>query len=129
MADLLEQPNRSSALRFTLKAIAIAAVFFAGISPTLDWLEFSSGSENLVVETVLEMHRGGPWLIPTLKGAPRTAKPPLTTWIAAAAVNPSDVAALSDRAIRDLAYRHLAFKIRWPALTFACISLVATAWL
>src|SRR4051812_32005901 len=39
---------------FTLWAGLIAAIFFVGIAPTLDWLEFSSGSENLVVGTVLE---------------------------------------------------------------------------
>src|SRR6476620_10906032 len=114
MTELLEPSERSSAMRFTLKAIAIAAVFFAGISPTLTWLEFSSGSENLVVETVLEMHRGGPWLIPTLKGAPRTAKPPLTSWISAALVDPSIVPTLSDREHREATYRRLAWQIRWP---------------
>src|SRR6185369_612015 len=81
------------------------------------------------VETVLEMHRGGPWVIPRLKGAPRTAKPPLTNWISAALVSPSSVAALSDVEHRDQVYRRLAWEIRWPALLFACLTLVATAWL
>ena len=58
----------------------IAALFLVVIAPTLSWLEFSGGSENLVVATVLEVRRGGPWLVPTLKGEPRTTKPPLTTW-------------------------------------------------
>src|SRR3954467_12075225 len=97
---MLDQPpvQRMSAARFTGLSLLIAAVFFAGVAPTLAWLEFSSGSENLVVETVLEMARGGPWLIPTLKGAARTTKPPLTNWICATFVRPACVAALSDPA-------------------------------
>ncbi len=60
---------------------------------TLRWMEFSGGSEDLNVGTVLEMRRGGPWIIPTLKGAPRTTKPPLTAWITAGIVRPGTVAA------------------------------------
>ena len=131
MNDLPAREVRTyGAARFTLKAVAIGAVFFIGILPTLSWLEFSSGSENLVVETVLEMHRGGPWLIPTLKGAPRTAKPPLTSWISAALLKPSTVTALADTGERrERAYHALAREIRWPALLFACLTLVGCAWL
>jgi 4-amino-4-deoxy-L-arabinose transferase-like glycosyltransferase len=126
----LHNDRRASAMGFTLKAAAIAAVFFAGVLPTLSWLEFSSGSENLVVETVLEMRRGGPWLIPTLKGAPRTAKPPLTAWISAALLKPATVTALADVGQpRERAYRQLAWEIRWPALLFSCLTLLACAWL
>src|SRR4051812_50126545 len=92
-------------------ALGIAALVFAAVAPTLSWLEFSSGSENLVVEAVLEMRRGGPWLIPTLAGAPRTSKPPLPTWICATFVPHNSVAALSDRAMRDAAYRRLAWEV------------------
>ena len=56
-------------------AIVIAIVVFAAVAPTLAWLEFSGGSENLNAATVLEMRRGGPWLVPTLNGRARLAKP------------------------------------------------------
>jgi 4-amino-4-deoxy-L-arabinose transferase-like glycosyltransferase len=118
--------------RFALVSLIIAGVFFAVIAPTLVWLEFSSGSENLVAETVLEMRRGGPWLIPELAGAPRTRKPPLPAWISAAFVRPATIAALSQaqgRAARDAAYRRLAWQVRWPALVFAALTIVVAAWL
>src|SRR5437762_1339331 len=93
-----------------LLALLIAASFFAAVAPTLRWQEFSGGSENLVVETVLEMRRGGPWLIPTLVGVPRMTKPPLTAWLTAATVRPDTVARLTtrDRAARDAAFADLA---------------------
>src|SRR5207244_87021 len=75
-----------------LGAVGVAALVFAAVAPTLSWLEFSSGSENLVVETVLEMRRGGPWLVPTLERLARTQKPPLPAWITAAAARPGTVA-------------------------------------
>src|SRR2546421_7316481 len=84
------------AWKFWSVSALIAAAFFAAVAPTLTWLDFSGGSENLVVGTMLEMRRGGPWIVPTLKGAPRTTKPPLTTWITAAFVPRSTVSALSD---------------------------------
>jgi hypothetical protein len=43
---------RTSPARFTALALILAAVVFAAVAPTLAWLEFSSGSENLVVGTV-----------------------------------------------------------------------------
>jgi len=116
-------------MRFTLVSVLIATAFFAAVAPTLPWLEFSSGSENLVTETVLEMRRGGPWIIPQLAGMPRTSKPPLPAWICAAFVRPASVAALSDRDGRDAAYRTLAWEVRWPALVFAALTIVAGAWL
>jgi 4-amino-4-deoxy-L-arabinose transferase-like glycosyltransferase len=128
MQDLAGFP-RISNLRFTFYALLIAAAIFAGVAPTLSWLEFSSGSENLVVGTILDMRHGGPWIIPNLNGQPRTTKPPLTNWISATFVRPESVAALSDATHRDAAYRELSWEIRWPALTFACLSLVAGAWL
>src|SRR5690242_6284489 len=108
-------------------ALGLAALVFAAVAPTLSWLEFSSGSENLVVETVLEMRRGGPWLVPTLELQPRTQKPPLTAWVTAAAVRPATVAALwePDRAKRDAAYTRLAWEVRWTALAAACLTVLA----
>ncbi len=120
---------RRSALRFTLLAAALAAIVFTAIAPTLISLEFSGGSENLIVGPILEMRRGGPWLVPTLKGAPRTTKPPLTTWLTALAVRPQTLSALSNPAQREQAYQTLAWQVRWPALLSGCILLLATAWL
>src|SRR3954466_5172615 len=101
-----------------LTALGVAALVFAAVAPTLSWLEFSSGSENLVVETVLEMRRGGPWLVPALERQPRTQKPPLPAWVTAAAARPATVAALADRHPdrRAAAYARLAWEVRWPAL-------------
>src|SRR5689334_2392205 len=98
-------------------ALGVAALVFAAVAPTLSWLEFSSGSENLVVETVLEMRRGGPWLVPTLEKQPRTQKPPLPAWVTAAAARPGTVAGLADHDAvrRAIAYTHLAWEVRWPA--------------
>src|SRR5205085_11621866 len=62
-------------------AVAVAGLFFVAVAPTLAWLDFSSGSENLAVESVLEMRRGGPWGVPTLQLQPRTQKPPLAAWV------------------------------------------------
>jgi 4-amino-4-deoxy-L-arabinose transferase-like glycosyltransferase len=126
---ILPEGQRGSPLRFTLLSLLLAGLFFAGIAPTLTWLEFSSGSENLVVGTALEMHRGSPWIIPTLKGEPRTAKPPLPTWICAALIKPSTVSDLSVRSRRDAAYRTLAWEVRWPSLLTGCLALFAAAWL
>jgi 4-amino-4-deoxy-L-arabinose transferase-like glycosyltransferase len=120
---------RVAPLRFTLYAFLIAGVFFAGTAPTLTWRDFCGGSENLVVVTVLEMRRGGPWIIPTLQGAARTTKPPLTNWICAMVVRPRTVQALSDLQQREAAYRALAWEVRWPALATSCATLVVAAWL
>ncbi len=118
-----------SAARFTLLCALIAAIVFIAVAPTLRWFEFSSGSENLITETVLEMHRGGPWFIPTLDGAPRTNKPPLPAWVCAAFVRPSTVAALSDPAQRTAAYKQLGWEVRWPAMVFSCLALLACGWM
>ncbi len=114
--------------RSRIYAWLIAALVFVAIAPTLRWMEFSGGSEDLNVGTVLEMRRGGPWIIPTLKGAPRTTKPPLTAWITAAIVRPGSVAALSDVDTdrRHQAYVELGWESRWPALLASCLLLVAT---
>ena len=110
-----------------LAALAVAALFFVALAPTLSWLEFSGGSENLVVAAVLEMHRGGPVLVPQLQGETRVKKPPLTTWISAAWVRATTVQGVSspDPTVRDRAFRALAWEVRWPALLAACLTLVA----
>src|SRR4051794_4731127 len=112
---------------YFLTALGIAALVFAAVAPTLSWLEFSSGSENLVVETVLEMRRGGPWLVPTLERQPRTQKPPLPAWVTAAAARPATVAALADRdpVRRAAAYARLAWGGGGPALLCSCLTLLA----
>jgi 4-amino-4-deoxy-L-arabinose transferase-like glycosyltransferase len=106
----------------------VAGAFFVAIAPTLPWLQFAGGSENLVVETVLEMRRGGPWFIPTLQGYPRLSKPPLTAWLTAAAARPETVEQLSSRDAnqRQSAFRAFAWQVRWPTLLSACLTLVAT---
>ncbi len=106
----------------------IAILFFAAVAPTLPWLEFSSGSEQLNVATVLEMRNGGPWFIPNLNGGPRITKPPLTAWISAATVSQATVDRLAsdDLATRERSYRSLAWQIRLVALLTSCLTLWAT---
>lgn len=108
-------------------ATVIALTFFAATAPTLAWLEFSSGMENLVAATALEIRRTGAWLIPTLEGEARTAKPPLAAWISAVAVRQPTLAKLDDAdpLVRDAAYRRLAWEIRWPGLLSSCAMLLA----
>jgi 4-amino-4-deoxy-L-arabinose transferase-like glycosyltransferase len=108
-------------------AIVIAAAFFAATAPTLAWLEFSSTMENLVTASAMEIRRDHVWLLPTLEGEPRIAKPPLAAWIAAAGIRPSTFAHLDDPDPyrRELAYRALAWDIRWPALLSSCLMLLA----
>jgi 4-amino-4-deoxy-L-arabinose transferase-like glycosyltransferase len=117
-----------SSFRTLLTAGTIALAFFICLAPTLHVQEFSGGSENLNVETVLEMRRGGPWLVPNLLGRPRTIKPPITAWTTATFVSPATVASLSnpDQGARDGAYRRLAFQVRWPALALSCLMIAAT---
>src|SRR3954471_5446591 len=114
--------------RATLLPWLVAAGFFLAVAPTLSWLQFAGGSENLVVETVLEMRRGGPWFIPTLQGYPRLSKPPLTAWLTAAAARPETVQRLSSRDpdARRTAFRVFAWEVRWPSLLSACGMLLAT---
>ena len=119
---------RPTGRRGWLTPVLVAAAFFLAIAPTLPWLEFSGGSENLVAETVLEMRRGGPWFIPTLQGIPRLTKPPWTAWLAAAAARPETVSQLStpDPSARESAFRQFAWQVRWPTLLSACAMLAAT---
>ncbi|MGE5612294.1 MAG: glycosyltransferase family 39 protein [Bacillota bacterium] len=118
------------ALRFRdhLLGLLLAALFFAVAAPTLYWSEFSSGSENLNVATALEIRRTDHWLLPTLQGQPRIAKPPLTAWLTAASIRPATFQALSspDPATRDAAFHTLGWEVRWAAVLCACLMLLAT---
>jgi 4-amino-4-deoxy-L-arabinose transferase-like glycosyltransferase len=108
--------------------LGIIALFFGAIAPTLSWLEFSGGMENLNIATALELRRdhADNWLIPTLEGEPRIKKPPLTAWITAAAIRPQTVADLSslEPAVRRAAADRLALEVRWPSLLAACLMLI-----
>src|SRR5207248_798752 len=113
--------------RYGAAALLIATAFFIATAPTLAWLEFSSTMENLVVATALEIRRDHVWLLPTLEGEPRVAKPPLAAWISAASIRPATFRSLDspDPRIRASAYRALAWEVRWPALLSACLMLLA----
>jgi 4-amino-4-deoxy-L-arabinose transferase-like glycosyltransferase len=106
----------------------LVVVFFGAIAPTLSWLEFSSGLENLNVATALELRREHPgsWLIPTLEGEQRIKKPPLATWVTATSVRPATVDAMSSpqERVRHAAAERLAWEARWPALLAGCLILV-----
>src|SRR6185436_15894498 len=69
------------------------------------------------------------WLLPTLQGEPRVAKPPLTAWITAGVVDDDTIAAMTslDPAARARAERALAWQVRWPFLLSSCLMLLATA--
>src|SRR3954468_3216243 len=123
----MPEPQRS--VPRALVWVGIVALFLAAIAPTLSWLEFSGGMENLNIATALELRRDHPddWLIPTLEGKPRIKKPPLTAWITAWAIRPATVEAMSDGdpAVRAAAAKQLAWEVRWPSLLAACLMLVA----
>ncbi|MDB5325163.1 MAG: family glycosyltransferase [Phycisphaerales bacterium] len=121
-----ELPPAMSTARAWALAVLIAAAFFAAVAPTLGWLDYSSGNENIVVQTALEMRHGGPKLLPQLDGDPRVKKPPLTTWVTAASMRPATIARLDDPKQRDDAYHDLAFQTRLPALIAACVVILAT---
>jgi len=122
---MIESADRKSA--GGVWAVLLMALIFAAIAPTLTLLEFSGGSENLNAATVQEMHRGGPWLVPSLNGIPRLAKPPLTAWISALVVSRDDIAQLNspEQSTRDAAFDTFAFKLRWPALLAGCLLVLA----
>jgi len=119
--------------RLVRQTLLIVAIFFLAIAPTLSWPQFSGDSEDLVVQTVLQIRNGGPhgavWWVPMLGDQPRSKKPPLPTWISAAAVTQQTVRDLAstDPATRESAYRWLAWEVRWPALLAACGMLFAVA--
>src|SRR3954463_4648805 len=99
---------------------ALVALVFGAIAPTLPWLEFSGGMENLNIATALELRRDHPesWLIPTLEGEVRVKKPPLTAWITALAIRPGTGAVFPSPgpAVRQAPARRLAWQARWPSL-------------
>jgi 4-amino-4-deoxy-L-arabinose transferase-like glycosyltransferase len=114
--------------RQNLIAIALGATFFAAVAPTLPMLEFSNGAEGLNVATALEIRRTGNWLVPTLQGETRLAKPPLAAWITAASISRRTLEGIrsADAQVREQAFRRLAWEVRWPALLAACVVLFAT---
>src|SRR5688500_5660592 len=122
-------PPRSARRAASLALLGIIIATFALIAPTLTWLEFSGGSENLNIGTAMEILREDRWLLPTLDGEPRVAKPPLTAWITAAAIDANTFQAMSSRDadLRARAERQLAWQVRWPFLLASCLMLLATA--
>jgi 4-amino-4-deoxy-L-arabinose transferase-like glycosyltransferase len=130
-SNLIDHATGGDTLRRRVLVCAgLALLFFAAIAPTLTWQDFSNGSENLNVATVLEMLRDGGRikLLPTLQHRPRTNKPPLTAWITAAVVPQSAVEGVSSRdpATRDAAARAVAWRVRIIALLAGCGMIVAT---
>ena len=126
------EPNLNSAgpasfARHAIAAVALAILVVCALMPTLTWLEFSNGSENLNVATTLEMRRTNRWLLPTLNGEPRIAKPPLTAWITASAVPSQVVRDMSslDPSVRESAARSLALRVRGSSLLAGCLMLLA----
>jgi len=113
---------------FRLAAIGIAALFFVAIAPTLRWQEFTSGSENLVVTTAMEMHRGGPKLVPNLQGEKRIAKPPLPAWVTYLSISPATMRGVGspDPTVRAIGFSTLGWQARLPALLAAALLLIAT---
>lgn len=114
---------------YALAVAGCCVAVFAAVAPTLPWLEFSNGAEALNIATAQEILRSGNWLIPTLQGETRLAKPPLTAWITAAAIfsrTMQDISSI-DPSMRNQGFSKLAWEVRWPALVAACLTLVATA--
>jgi 4-amino-4-deoxy-L-arabinose transferase-like glycosyltransferase len=127
--------RQSVSRKLVWRTSLIVALFFAAIAPTLAWPQFSGDSEDLIVQTVLQIRNGGPdggtWWIPMLGDQPRSKKPPLPTWIAAAVVTPATVhdLASTDPTVRESAYRRLAWEVRWPSLLAGCGMLIAIAFI
>jgi 4-amino-4-deoxy-L-arabinose transferase-like glycosyltransferase len=114
--------------RYALMAAGVCVACFLSVAPFLPLYEFSNGGENAVVASVQEIHRGGPWLVPTLHEEQRTKKPPLATWLSALASDAGTVARQSDPdpAVRDAAFRAFGWQVRWPALLAMCGLVAAT---
>jgi 4-amino-4-deoxy-L-arabinose transferase-like glycosyltransferase len=112
--------------RHRLLACLLVCGFFVALAPTLGWQEFSSGPENLIIATAMEMRRGGPWLVPTLQGEARVAKPPLAAWTTALSIRPFTMREIDtlDHNSRERGFFFLAFESRWPALVCACLLLL-----
>jgi len=111
-----------------LARILIPLLFFCATAPTLRWVEFAGGAENIVVATALEMRRSGEWVVPTLAGQKRLAKPPLAAWVAAISIDRQTFERTRDDSSADLesAYKRLTWEVRWPALLCGCIALAFT---
>src|SRR5437764_9652995 len=84
-----------AAVRAAALPVLIAAACFAVLAPAVTWAQFQNSIECIAVGTALETRRDGHWLVPTLGGETRTRKPPLTTWLTAAAIRPCTVGAMS----------------------------------
>ncbi len=111
-----------------LSGLLVALLVLIGTAPTLSWLEFSGSMENLNVATVLEMHRTGRWLVPTLEGNARLNKPPLTAWVTSLFVSDELVDRLSEAPLTsELAYRELTFRIRLSPLIQTCLTMLLIA--
>ena len=110
-----------------LLPVLIPLAFFATLAPTLACVEFVNGSEDAVVATALDIRRGGPWWVPHLFGEPRTNKPPLAAWAAAAGVRPATVEAINspDIARRHAGFRRLRWQVRLGSLAAGCGLLAA----
>jgi 4-amino-4-deoxy-L-arabinose transferase-like glycosyltransferase len=122
-------PAAPRPLVFYVRATLLALLIFAAIAPTLSLLNFSNGSETFNVGTVQEMHRTGEWLIPTLQGKTRLAKPPLAAWLTAICVSDQTMTMISspDSTVRDMGFRRLAWETRWLMLVVSCITLLLAA--
>lgn len=110
-------------------SVIVAGVFFASLAPTLRWPELTGGNENIVIQTALEIRRGGPWLIPNMLGEPRVKKPPLVAWITALTLRQSTLDRMEDPQTREQAYRELAWQVRWTGLVAGCVTILATFFL
>ena len=119
-----EEPR--STRQHLLAAIAIAIGFFCYLAWDAGRTEFSSSSENVVVQAAMEIRQGGPVWVPNMHGMPRINKPPLAAWIAAAAMSEKTIADIrsTDPQVRDAAYNRLASEVRWPSALSTAIALV-----
>ncbi len=100
---------RTRAFVLLVVCAACAAGWNLGGPPVTDLMEV----RNLV--TAREMALDGHWLLPTMNGELRIAKPPLPTWAAAASATP-----LGFGAVPDL------FSLRLPTLAIAFLGALAT---
>ncbi len=119
--------NAEAGRRVFWPGLLIGAFFFVVGLPTLSWVEFTNGSENLNIATALEIRRTGKWLLPTLQGEPRFAKPPLTAWMTALSLRQKTFEELSsnDAGVRRKAYAEAAWQMRWGAYLCACVTVFA----
>ena len=122
-----ERPLGQESATKSILRVADRAGIFVAVAPTLFWQEFSNSMENLVVATSMEMHRSGEWLVPTLQGELRLAKPPLSAWLAAEAIRPQTIQQIEilDHDIRDRAFHCWPWKCA-AALLAAALLLVGT---